>query len=220
MKNAVSIIREIGSVVIVTVCILVANAAFAQWSEPGYPAPDGVLPDDNVAAPINVGPDTQFKDGRLDLSHRLRIVSSLPEFHLIEDGSGGGDGEVDVYRQLVRGNGNFVIQNTEDNGATWTNALVLSPESNGGTKFAKIDSQVRAIEYCDINGNNCGLPGGSVSCSLSVQTVSACKYPSGSMDNAVTCPSGTVPAGPAYRAQSCSTNNYTYKRECLSVSCS
>lgn len=105
----------------------------------------------------------------------------------------------------------------DENGNNCTAATSLS--GSGSSLPTCTDGQV--LKYTG-GSWQCGqdVSGGSASCTLTTSVVSACKYPSGDMSNAVSCPAGTVATGPAYQSSSCSTNNYTYKRDCIAITCS
>jgi hypothetical protein len=125
--------------------------------------------------------------------------------------------------------------------AQWSDAPGTPPANNtpapinvSGTTQAKsgnlaanifaATTEMRSDRYCDALGGNCFDPNDVTTnststtsvCTLESRTQSACVYSSGSVP---ACPTGYTQVGQVERQNSCSTNNYTFTRQCLRVTC-
>ena len=148
LKNAQTMIREVGVLALVAVALVGANYASGAWTNP-----TGTPPNGNVDTPITTGTATQIKNGDLILAN------TYPVLELLETDAQGS--------RLVNSNSALYMQFNRGTVAapSWYSGLRLSsPDSSFGHATLSY-GQMRAPEYCDVNGNNCSS---SASINLSI----------------------------------------------------
>lgn len=137
--NTLTSFKELTLLSLVALMLLGASYANGQFVNPGSNPPSG-----NVDAPLHTGPDEQTKEGDLVLAN------SYPWIELAET-------DEDAGSRIVNSSNVMYLQANRGTIAapTWETALRLNSADHSGGKYALVNGEMRASEYCDENGNNC-----------------------------------------------------------------
>ncbi len=130
------------------------------------PESGSVPPQNNVAAPLNVGSSTQTKIGSLGIGNTLGLFGDKPLVVYVNS-----DTAVPrwVTAAVVETPGISTMKflyDRDNNGSVWNNSnaiLELHAGGNGASDYAQFSNSIRANNYCDKNGDNCFDPSDPVS---------------------------------------------------------
>lgn len=138
------------------VAILAGFHYMNAWTDPTVAPPNG-----NVPAPVNVGTQTQDKNGTLGVTNLgilgggLLINSGAPTVNFT-------DSNERNWWAHINQNRFYLIADRNDNG-NWTGESPWPMEMEAGASpaqdYVRFANQVRAPFYCDENGNNCRSAG-------------------------------------------------------------
>lgn len=136
--------------------LLVALLAIYQYSG-AWTSPNQAPPDGNVPAPVNVGTQTQDKNGTLGVTNlgvlggEVLLNSGAPTMRFVDTNDRN-------WWTHINQNRFHLIADRNDDG-NWNNEWPWPMEMEAGATaaqdYVRFANQVRAPFYCDENGNNC-----------------------------------------------------------------